>query len=515
MLSMSKLRDNSKIFMGILLFFFVLSMTVGGLVGGANIITTIQGFFGKVNTSLYVGKIGDSEISIQKYQLELRNELNRLARQGRTDSRSQLSAMNSAWNNIIDETITSKKIQDLNLLVSDEEVIDFLINEPPPDFTNSLVELDLYKKEDGSFNLEDYQLDAKKRALPKITDELVQNWISPGIKDWIAERKLRTLLNNTASVSEYEILSDYKKSLSCNVDLLSININDINNDNIEISEKELFETYKADKDEKYFNEKSVSVEYVLWENIIDSELPDSIIVEKQDSILQDAIDFASEAEITSFSDALNTYNLIVKDTIILKEEFNTNSPIGRSGIRFSFDNPIGTSSNYITTEDGIMILHIVNVNESNYTPFDDVKDKIKNTLMRDKKKEFATNELLNIQSLNDSWKQTADKYEYIEYTNNLESTVGGTFKPVGRSNELSGALFNLSTGEIPQILSTSNYLFLAKVESIEKFSEEDYESKKDSINTSILKRKRNSVYYNWLNEEKKKLEITDLRHKIF
>ena len=45
MLSMSKLRDNSKVFMGVLLFFFVLSMTVGGLVGGANIITTIQGFF--------------------------------------------------------------------------------------------------------------------------------------------------------------------------------------------------------------------------------------------------------------------------------------------------------------------------------------------------------------------------------------------------------------------------------------------------------------------------------------
>ena len=206
MLSMSKLRDNSKVFMGVLLFFFVLSMTVGGLVGGANIITTIQGFFGKINTNLYVGKIGDSEISIQKYQLELRNELNRLARQGRTDSRSQMSAMNTAWNNIVDETITSKKIKELNLSVSDEEVIDFLINEPPPDFTNSLIELKLYTNEDGSFNLDAYQTDAKKRALPTITNELVQNWLSPGIKDWIAERKLRTLMNNSASVSEYEIL---------------------------------------------------------------------------------------------------------------------------------------------------------------------------------------------------------------------------------------------------------------------------------------------------------------------
>ena len=515
MLSMSKLRDNSKVFMGVLLFFFVLSMTVGGLVGGANIITTIQGFFGKINTNLYVGKIGDSEISIQKYQLELRNELNRLARQGRTDSRSQMSAMNTAWNNIVDETITSKKIKELNLSVSDEEVIDFLINEPPPDFTNSLIELKLYTNEDGSFNLDAYQTDAKKRALPTITNELVQNWLSPGIKDWIAERKLRTLMNNSASVSEYEIISDYKKSLSCEVDLLSINFNNIDNDKIEISEEELLDIYKKDRDEKYFNEKSISVEYVLWENIIDSELPDSIIVEKQDSILQDAIDFASEAEITSFQNALESFNLSVKDTLLIKEEFNSNSPIGRSGVRFSFDNPIGTSSNYITTENGIMILHIIDVNESNYTAFEDVKDKIKNSLTREKKKEFALSELNNIQSSNDSWVEIAEKYEYIEYTNNAESTLGGTFKPIGRSNELSGALFNLNTGKISEVLSTSNYLFLAEVKTIENFSESDYESKKDSINTSILKRKRNSVYYNWLNEEKKKLEITDLRHKIF
>ena len=515
MLSMSKLRDNSKVFMGVLLFFFVLSMTVGGLVGGANIITTIQGFFGKINTNLYVGKIGDSEISIQKYQLELRNELNRLARQGRTDSRSQMSAMNTAWNNIVDETITSKKIKELNLSVSDEEVIDFLINEPPPDFTNSLIELKLYTNEDGSFNLDAYQTDAKKRALPTITNELVQNWLSPGIKDWIAERKLRTLMNNSASVSEYEIISDYKKSLSCEVDLLSINFNNIDNDKIEISEEELLDIYKKDRDEKYFNEKSISVEYVLWENIIDSELPDSIIVEKQDSILQDAIDFASEAEITSFQNALESFNLSVKDTLLIKEEFNSNSPIGRSGVRFSFDNPIGTSSNYITTENGIMILHIIDVNESNYTAFEDVKDKIKNSSTREKKKEFALSELNNIQSSNDSWVEIAEKYEYIEYTNNAESTLGGTFKPIGRSNELSGALFNLNTGKISEVLSTSNYLFLAEVKTIENFSESDYESKKDSINTSILKRKRNSVYYNWLNEEKKKLEITDLRHKIF
>ena len=61
-----------------------------------------------------------------------------------------------------------------------------------------------------------------------------------------------------------------------------------------------------------------------------------------------------------------------------------------------------------------MILHIIDVNESNYTAFEDVKDKIKNSSSREKKKEFALSELNNIQSSNDSWVEIAEKYEYIE-----------------------------------------------------------------------------------------------------
>ena len=65
MFSMSKLRDNSKIFNGVLLFFFVLSMTVGGLVGGANILTTMRGWFGDIDTNQYVGKVGDENITVR------------------------------------------------------------------------------------------------------------------------------------------------------------------------------------------------------------------------------------------------------------------------------------------------------------------------------------------------------------------------------------------------------------------------------------------------------------------
>ena len=45
MVNMTKIREKSHVFMWILLVFFLLSMTVGGLVGGANIVDNIKGLF--------------------------------------------------------------------------------------------------------------------------------------------------------------------------------------------------------------------------------------------------------------------------------------------------------------------------------------------------------------------------------------------------------------------------------------------------------------------------------------
>ena len=110
MLSMSKLRDNSKWVLWTLLFFFVASMTVGGLVGGANILGTIQSFFGKVDTTLYVGKIGNESIPISYFLNDRQIQLNRFRQQGRNiDSRAEQNASDFAWNNIIERNKISIK----------------------------------------------------------------------------------------------------------------------------------------------------------------------------------------------------------------------------------------------------------------------------------------------------------------------------------------------------------------------------------------------------------------------
>ena len=72
---MTSLRERSHVILWLLLFFFVASMTVGGLVGGSNIIGVL---FGSKDIRNYVGSIDGKRISIREYDYQLRVTLNNM-----------------------------------------------------------------------------------------------------------------------------------------------------------------------------------------------------------------------------------------------------------------------------------------------------------------------------------------------------------------------------------------------------------------------------------------------------
>ena len=84
-----------------------------------------------------------------------------------------------------------------------------------------------------------------------------------------------------------------------------------------------------------------------------------------------------------------------------------------------------------------------------------------------------------------------------------------------KSTELEGLLLGNNKGKSSEILSTSDYLFLADIKSIDSFVESDYNTKKDSIKNQLLDIKRGEIFRKWLETEKENLEIIDLRHKVF
>ena len=129
MLNLVKIREKSQILLGTLLFFFILSMTAGGLVGGANIMDII--FDKGDNGGRYVGKVGSTKITRQQFLNARSNQLSRLRQQNTEITNSAIvNAENNAWNTIVDETLVNEKVKSMGLESFDDEIYNFMFFTP-------------------------------------------------------------------------------------------------------------------------------------------------------------------------------------------------------------------------------------------------------------------------------------------------------------------------------------------------------------------------------------------------
>ena len=520
MLSMSKLREQQKWILWTLLFFFVASMTVGGLVGGANIVSSIQSFFGKVDTRYYVGKVGNEPIPISYYLSERQIQLNRMRNQGRSiDSRAQQNAGDFAWNNIIERVIKDNKIEEFNLKVQDDEIYNFLLLSPPPAFQDNLKTLGLFTDEENNFNLDEYQTSVRNGLLPDTTQNLLVVWENY-LRTYLADRKLQNVYNNTISISDYEVKDDYiLNNTEYTLNILNIKSNSIADDLITISDEEILLQYDKDKESKYKQEESITLQYKLWKNINSTDIDSLDIIDMQDSLLQLSIDFASEAQLSTFSEALEMFEETVTDTINVTENFTNNSGIPfqmgvvRQAVRFAFDNSTGSTSDSYQTDNGLAVFNILGKNKSTYTELNEVKNSIERTLKREKKLDYALNTLSDV-DLSLNWESISEN-EMIEYLTDIKSTLGGSFKTVGKNNSLIKELKNMKVGDVTDIISSRSNVFVAKLIAKDSFDVSEYNKVKDSLKIAITTKSKNQIFNQWMSSEKDKIEIKDLRSKIF
>ena len=99
MFNMTQIRDKSHVVLWLFLIIFILSMTIGGLVGGSNIIDLI---FGGTDTNRYAGWVGSRGITHQEFQNQYNNQLSIFQQQTSLDSRTVQTASNNAWNLIVE-----------------------------------------------------------------------------------------------------------------------------------------------------------------------------------------------------------------------------------------------------------------------------------------------------------------------------------------------------------------------------------------------------------------------------
>lgn len=519
MFNMTQLREKSHIILWLLLFFFIASMTVGGLVGGANIMDMIIG--GK-NITINAGRIDGKPISHTRYQREREIQLNRLRQQGQTiDNRAYQNAGDFAWNTIIERELKDQKIKELGLEVNLDEIYDFLVFTPPPAFQNDLINVGLFVKEDTKFDTLSYQTAVENGALPNEIEPLLLNWENY-LRVWLADRKLRNLYNNLGSVSDEQVKYDFiKNNTNCTLDYIYISPNKIPDADIEVSDVEIQNRYNDDKEKLYGLKERITMEYVVFRVPKPITEEDSLNISAvEDSVMQLALDFTADAEDYSFRNAIEKYGITKVDTIDVHESFESNSGIPfqmgvlRNAVRFAFDTAIGSLSDPITANNGIAIFHSINQKPAGYKPIEDVKTNIQKTLLSEFKKNSAIDIIKSINA-DDDWKNIASSDTLLEFNRGETSTVGGSFTNIGKSNQLTGTLLAMQNGETSNVIETFNSVLRVKMITKDDFNDSLYQAEYNTIRTRLLNAENSRSYTNWLTKAKKNIEIEDYRSEVY
>ena len=514
---MTSLRERSHVILWLLLFFFIASMTVGGLVGGSNILGVI---FGSKDTRNYVGNIDGKRISIREYDYQLRVTLNNiLSSSGANSLVSEQTLHRQTWDALKEDYIIKEKIKELNLTVYADEVREYMLQSPPETYKASLTSAGFFSDSTGNFDLISYQNSIKNGTMPLATKQLNIRW-EDGLKNWLANKKLRDAYNLLVSVSDNEIKDEYmRNNINLSVDYLYINPNNIDDSLLIISDDEL-SNYYSDNKEKYETDEKVSINYVLYEPKTAPEDTLNYNIEK-DSLMNEAFILSDESSFTSFNDAILAYDKTITDTIVVSQSLEgfsgvpTSMGSTRKVIRFAFDNDINFASAPIEMKNGIAVFNIIKKEDKTFKTLEEVKETITRTLLKNAKDERA--KLIISGSRNSKWSESSASNELLNLELNHENKISGNYKGVGKSPELEGVLSYLSSsGEISKIIKTPTAYVYVKLISKSEFDDNDYNEQYSAIKSQLLISKQFSGGYNgWLQSRKEEIEIEDWRHLIY
>ena len=175
------------------LILFLLSMTVGGLVGGANVIDQL---LGKTNPAEAIGVINGEKIPPNFFNQLVNQQLEQYLTGGQTVSEQTLeSVRNQVWENIIQENLVATAIEDMGITATDEEVLFHLQNNPP----QFLLTMPAFQT-DGQFDMQLY-LDAVNNPEGnewEPVEQIMKNSVIPNYK-------LQKMLFSSISVSASEV----------------------------------------------------------------------------------------------------------------------------------------------------------------------------------------------------------------------------------------------------------------------------------------------------------------------
>ena len=249
---MTMMRERMHVVLWALLAVFLLSMAIGGLVGGADILSHLSG---RVDPGRVIARINGLDISPDRFSQLVSQQLEQTRASGQKVNDFQIQrARDTAWDNLLQDILVSQEVERMEITASDEEVLFHLTSNPPP-----FLQANEQFQTDGKFDIDKYKT--------AISNPQGDEWVR--IEDFmrttfIPNYKLQQYLNQSVVITNRELRTEFiKKNINYTVDAIHITGASVPKERSEPSLQELQDEYNSTLEDFQHGELR-DISYVLW-----------------------------------------------------------------------------------------------------------------------------------------------------------------------------------------------------------------------------------------------------------
>ena len=478
----TNMRNRMQVVMWTILVLFITSMAIGGLVGGAS----IGDIFGQQNGN-HVGSLNGKPILYENFNRLVNDEITRVQSQSGQDisdeDREYIRAV--VWERMIQDLLIQEQIEENNIVVSDEEVLYQLKNNPPAFLQGSPA-----FQTAGNFDLEKY-LDAilnpqgdEWRPIEQFMQEI-----------YLPNYKLQQMVVNSASTSKQDVIDSYKsRFIDYKVEILHITDKSLEDNEFFDSmmegrptDQELSELYDENI-EDYQQSEMRYMKYIKWPIVSSSN--DSLRTKLEAENLMYRI---NQGE--SFSTIANMYTEDPSNN--MGEDAPKGGDLGwfNKGIMISefdkaaFEAKKGDLIGPVLTNFGY---HIININDKK--TLDDGTEQVNAshillTVSPGKDTESNLSDAASIFSLD------AKESGFTQLADSLGMTVNDAsgvqkesifIQDIGVARDAVRFAFNSELGDISDVVSNDNFFLIFYLDSISEEKTMDFDEVKEELKTDYL-----------------------------
>ena len=481
----TNMRSRMQVVMWTILVLFVISMAIGGLVGGAS----IGDIFGQQNGN-HIGSLNGKPILYEDFNRLVNAEVTRLQSQSTQDisdeDREYIRAV--VWERIIQDLLIQEQIEENNIVISDEEVLYQLKNNPPAFLQGSAA-----FQTDGRFDLEKY-MDA-------ILDPGQLDWrpIEEFMRDvYLPNYKLQQLVVNSASASEQDIIDSYRKRfVNYKIEILHITDKVLDGASKDFfdsmmsgrpTEQELTELYKENI-EDYKQSEMRYMKYVKWPIV--SSYNDSLRIKLEAENLMYRI---KQGE--NFADIANAYTEDPSNNIVGSDVLKGGMLgwFGKGQMVSEFD-----KATFETNKDDLVgpVLtdfgyHVIKVNDKRTLEDGTEQVNASHILLSISPGKDTESDLRDMASI---FSLDAQESGFAELADSLDMVIGDAsgvqkesifIQDVGVARDAVRFAFNSDPGDISDVVSNDNYVLIFYLDSISEEETMSFESVKEELEVEYL-----------------------------